>query len=98
MEVACCTLAGASPDRDRKSTRLNSSHQIISYAVFCLKKKNTSNKASNQIISYALFCFKQINARHNLVESTPEPNAYAQAEVTHTPTTPSDRVACDMML
>src|SRR5947208_12250185 len=31
----------ASSDRrlDRKSTRLNSSHQIISYAVFCLKKK-----------------------------------------------------------
>src|SRR5258708_15115711 len=29
------------PSQDRKSTRLNSSHQIISYAVFCLKKKNT---------------------------------------------------------
>src|SRR5256885_7045470 len=27
-------------DRDRKSTRLNSSHLVISYAVFCLKKKN----------------------------------------------------------
>src|SRR5258708_23222092 len=27
--------------KDRKSTRLNSSHQIISYAVFCLKKKNS---------------------------------------------------------
>src|SRR5260221_4262472 len=27
---------------DRKSTRLNSSHTVISYAVFCLKKKNTS--------------------------------------------------------
>src|SRR5258708_31602636 len=27
---------------DRKSTRLNSSHQIISYAVFCLKKKNSA--------------------------------------------------------
>src|SRR5258708_12567744 len=27
------------PKRDRKSTRLNSSHQIISYAAFCLKKK-----------------------------------------------------------
>src|SRR5258708_13261960 len=27
------------PQGDRKSTRLNSSHQIISYAVFCLKKK-----------------------------------------------------------
>src|SRR5437899_4607000 len=37
-------LAGApkkrGPDRDRKSTRLNSSHLGISYAVFCLKKKN----------------------------------------------------------
>src|SRR5207244_13586828 len=28
---------------DRKSTRLNSSHQIISYAVFCLKKKNSTS-------------------------------------------------------
>src|SRR5258708_31347382 len=28
---------------DRKSTRLNSSHQIISYAVFCLKKKKQNN-------------------------------------------------------
>src|SRR5258708_33824524 len=28
--------------QDRKSTRLNSSHQIISYAVFCLKKKRSS--------------------------------------------------------
>src|SRR5256885_5275749 len=27
-------------DEDRKSTRLNSSHLVISYAVFCLKKKN----------------------------------------------------------
>src|SRR5438034_6263558 len=27
-------------DQDRKSTRLNSSHTVISYAVFCLKKKN----------------------------------------------------------
>src|SRR3989454_9149296 len=27
------------PDKDRKSTRLNSSHLVISYAVFCLKKK-----------------------------------------------------------
>src|SRR5256885_16659367 len=28
------------PSQDRKSTRLNSSHLVISYAVFCLKKKN----------------------------------------------------------
>src|SRR5258708_14590078 len=32
---------GAAHRLDRKSTRLNSSHQIISYAVFCLKKKKT---------------------------------------------------------
>src|SRR2546429_4022039 len=31
------------PRLDRKSTRLNSSHGYISYAVFCLKKKKTSN-------------------------------------------------------
>src|SRR2546426_8245015 len=30
--------------RDRKSTRLNSSHLVISYAVFCLKKKNKKKK------------------------------------------------------
>src|SRR5438034_5837201 len=38
-----CTYNAAttvySPNRDRKSTRLNSSHTVISYAVFCLKKK-----------------------------------------------------------
>src|SRR5258708_31981472 len=34
------TLFPATSSQDRKSTRLNSSHQIISYAVFCLKKKN----------------------------------------------------------
>src|SRR5258708_29890853 len=32
--------------RDRKSTRLNSSHQIISYAVFCLKKKKARRTRS----------------------------------------------------
>src|SRR5438552_7000285 len=36
--------------RDRKSTRLNSSHQIISYAVFCLKKKNTQKSSSSSAI------------------------------------------------
>src|SRR5258708_24139152 len=35
--------------RDRKSTRLNSSHQIISYAVFCLKKKNQRHLSSQRI-------------------------------------------------
>src|SRR2546429_6453087 len=34
-------------DEDRKSTRLNSSHGYISYAVFCLKKKKKIQKTSN---------------------------------------------------
>src|SRR5258708_29653645 len=36
---------------DRKSTRLNSSHQIISYAVFCLKKKK-KNDMRNMIVDH----------------------------------------------
>src|SRR3712207_8623314 len=40
-------LLGRDPEsKDRKSTRLNSSHANISYAVFCLKKKNTSIQLS----------------------------------------------------
>src|SRR5438876_9104847 len=39
--------AGASPT-DRKSTRLNSSHPSISYAVFCLKKKKKKKKCHTQ--------------------------------------------------
>src|SRR3712207_8001199 len=44
---------------DRKSTRLNSSHANISYAVFCLKKKNHKSTCLNSIhssTSYATFC------------------------------------------
>src|SRR6266542_6948185 len=37
--IACCASHGSVISRDRKSTRLNSSHGSISYAVFCLKKK-----------------------------------------------------------
>src|SRR5256885_12201105 len=43
---------------DRKSTRLNSSHLVISYAVFCLKKKNS--KASDYL--NATFLSKNSNA------------------------------------
>src|SRR2546426_12580638 len=41
----CAPRAGAArAQRDRKSTRLNSSHLVISYAVFCLKKKKKKKK------------------------------------------------------
>src|SRR5256885_11478570 len=38
-------------DQDRKSTRLNSSHLVISYAVFCLKKKK-----SKEVVSITVRC------------------------------------------
>src|SRR5690349_22742495 len=45
-------LAGrARQATDRKSTRLNSSHVEISYAVFCLKKKNTSESPMGKKVS-----------------------------------------------
>src|SRR5690625_1169691 len=39
QHFACAALLSADKTIDRKSTRLNSSHVAISYAVFCLKKK-----------------------------------------------------------
>src|SRR3989454_6824266 len=39
---------GAALTTDRKSTRLNSSHLVISYAVFCLKKKRTSRRSRSE--------------------------------------------------
>src|SRR3712207_7186008 len=39
------------PPQDRKSTRLNSSHANISYAVFCLKKKKTKKNTCKNMIS-----------------------------------------------
>src|SRR5256885_4735916 len=41
--------------RDRKSTRLNSSHLVISYAVFCLKKKKQRRPCTNLVrMTYAI--------------------------------------------
>src|ERR1039457_1908032 len=40
-------LSGGATIPDRKSTRLNSSHLVISYAVFCLKKKNRLEAADH---------------------------------------------------
>src|SRR3989454_2214793 len=48
--------AGRTPDR--KSTRLNSSHLVISYAVL-LDRKSTRLNSSHLVISYAVFCLKK---------------------------------------
>src|SRR2546430_12373976 len=47
------SVAFAHTHADRKSTRLNSSHSQISYAVFCLKKKNKKHMTST-----AIFCIQ----------------------------------------
>src|SRR5438105_7515365 len=44
LEVGLRLARVLAQERDRKSTRLNSSHEWISYAVFCLKKKKKNNR------------------------------------------------------
>src|SRR3712207_7714952 len=44
LGVGATTTSATSSSRDRKSTRLNSSHANISYAVFCLKKKKKKHR------------------------------------------------------
>src|SRR5436853_4072378 len=51
-------------DRDRKSTRLNSSHLGISYAVFCLKKKKSRDKT---ILLTCNLQNKQTQQRYNMI-------------------------------
>src|SRR5258708_15963715 len=58
---------------DRKSTRLNSSHQIISYAVFCLKQKKTRLHSSHQIMSYAALCLKKKTTTRLTCRKLPPP-------------------------
>src|SRR5260221_7713936 len=45
LALVFCKASTLSADGDRKSTRLNSSHTVISYAVFCLKKKKKKKKS-----------------------------------------------------
>src|SRR5690625_6763588 len=49
LSTCCCRVVArcAWLSRDRKSTRLNSSHVAISYAVFCLKKKKRRKRANH---------------------------------------------------
>src|SRR5688500_20346388 len=44
VDVRCRKLRPRDSARDRKSTRLNSSHLVISYAVFCLKEKTSGER------------------------------------------------------
>src|SRR3712207_7663724 len=50
-----CSLELSVDEKDRKSTRLNSSHANISYAVFCLNKKNLSTKDNTHELQYVQY-------------------------------------------
>src|SRR2546426_9390660 len=47
--IACTAVDHRDCQEDRKSTRLNSSHLVISYAVFCLKKKKIKSTTRYQL-------------------------------------------------
>src|SRR5256884_852853 len=54
---------------DRKSTRLNSSHGYISYAVFCLKKKKKSQRNEERDLFWRAKLFRRRTRRHRLVDT-----------------------------
>src|SRR5256884_6979058 len=54
MPVCVHSRAKGLPAKDRKSTRLNSSHGYISYAVFCLKKKNYRLPSSDSLTNLSI--------------------------------------------
>src|SRR3954449_8125266 len=64
---------------DRKSTRLNSSHTLISYVVLSLDRKSTRLNSSHTLISYAVFCLtkkkKKNNTQYNIMQLTKIPKS-----------------------
>src|SRR2546429_4702965 len=62
-------LSRRSANKDRKSTRLNSSHGYISYAVFCLKKTTDDTLVHRQVRHLESLCF--YDSRHNRIARDP---------------------------
>src|SRR5256884_939349 len=73
-------IADALDKADRKSTRLNSSHGYISYAVFCLKKKN---KTSNVLLAETRLVFVRV-PQFGLAEIQPAETLSAHGDVVRT--------------
>src|SRR5256885_2426405 len=65
-----CPVGNCHPEShgDRKSTRLNSSHLVISYAVFCLKKKKNSNNSTHP---YSVASYGGILTDHSIAHLIP---------------------------
>src|SRR5256885_3912312 len=59
--------------RDRKSTRLNSSHLVISYAVFCLKKKKKKTKITSLSLSIPSLLYTTLHSPLTTYPSCSQP-------------------------
>src|SRR5689334_24188726 len=75
---------------DRKSTRLNSSHSSISYAVFCLKKTNNSHsdrspRAGTVSVTSRIICTRQHQTTNACQGTTPASDATSTCPATTTP-------------
>src|SRR5438132_2522090 len=67
--VSTMTKNGSIVVIDRKSTRLNSSHTVISYAVFCLKKKKKKKK-KKELPNNKSKTYRQVNITCNTTEAS----------------------------
>src|SRR5437867_3100396 len=81
LDAWAATRLAAERCRDRKSTRLNSSHRTISYAVFCLKKKNT--RIPRRRISITRRCKKSCRASANIKAASPSDDSTTASTISH---------------
>src|SRR2546429_5242483 len=72
--IACARVDAESKSTDRKSTRLNSSHGYISYAVFCLKKKKIMTVAAVTINSLTQHVPHPLDTGSNTPQASPLPS------------------------
>src|SRR5256885_11395642 len=86
--TACATGAfpGSATGADRKSTRLNSSHLVISYAVFCLKKKKQTHTSLSSTTTPHIQITHSIthsrSSNHRLYDRHLSRSAYSQSIIT----------------
>src|SRR5438034_7468598 len=79
--VASMPMASAVARGDRKSTRLNSSHTVISYAVFCSKKKKKLQRLTLAAMSYQIHrMLPDAAAKHSSVYASLERHADIELE------------------
>src|SRR5256885_12261931 len=84
MSRSWLTATSTSRVQDRKSTRLNSSHLVISYAVFCLKKKKTYLTMLSHL-NTAIMSFSTPYTSYNSLNHRRRPTLSTEPRLHHTP-------------